>query len=164
MHELPLHDLDFVERATIVARVRREIAATPEEVFAELADAESWPEWVSIIGSARWVSEPPHGVGSVRDVTVGPLTVREQFIAWDEGERLAFSFVGVDGPGHPAVNGGVEVAELEPGSVGRTMLTYTMAVDAPGPSQVMQPLAAPGTRFVWARALSKLEQRIAVRR
>lgn len=164
MRQLPLHDLSFVDGATIVARVTREVAATPDEVFADLADAPSWPSWVSFLTGARWVSEEPHGVGSIREVDLGPLTFREQFIAWDEGERLAFALVGAEGPGSQTVRGGVEVAELRPGTVGRTMVTYTMAVDAPGPRSLLQPIAAPGTRAVWSHALGRLEKRIEERR
>jgi len=62
--------------ATIVV----DIDASPEDVFAVIADYSRGPEWQRNMSSARWTSPEPHGVGSTfeqtahfmgRDMTAG---------------------------------------------------------------------------------------------
>lgn len=164
MRDLPRRELSFIDQATILVRVTREMAATADEIWAELVDAPSWPEWMSAVGRARWVSAVPHGEGSRREVTTGPITFLEEFIAWEPEQHFAFSIVGVDGVGSQVIRGGVEMVDLVPGTVGHTVVTYTLAIDAAGPKAVVQPIAGAGTNVVLTRALASLEQRIVAAR
>lgn len=162
MRDLAPRTVDDIVGATINVTVTREIAAPTDVVFAALADAQTWPEWHSLT-AARWVTEPPHGIGSRREVAVGPLRVLEEFIVWEPGEQIGFTLVGVDGIGSAATMGGVELMTLRPGTVGRTVMDYTFAIDTKGPSALVGPLAGPGAKLTLSRALANLDKRLSNR-
>lgn len=66
------------------------IAVTPEQVFAVIADASSWPQYVGAINRVEWTSPPPFRSGSTRRVWLkGRLVVDEEFLAWDHGAHMA---------------------------------------------------------------------------
>lgn len=146
--------LAFADRAAWSFSATADVGATPEEVFAALADAESWHEWFPLMGGARWTTPAPHGVGSERTVRVGPATVEERFIAWDEGERIAFTFTGAN---LPIAKAGVEVVELSPSGTGTTV-RYTMALEPPGPLGPLRALVAPGVQATLRQALKGLDR------
>lgn len=67
------------------------VKATPSQIFEVFADAGAWSEWVEAITEAKWSSSPPFGRGSTRDVTLkGGIVLREEFVVWEEGERMVF--------------------------------------------------------------------------
>lgn len=159
MRDLAPRTLDAIDDAAINVTVTREIGAPTDVVFDALADAPTWPEWHSLT-AASWVTDAPHGVGSRRQVAVGPLKILEEFIVWEPGERIAFTLVGVDGPASSATLGGVELMTLRQGTVGRTVLDYTFAVDVKGPAALVGPLAGPGAKLALGRALANLDKRL----
>lgn len=76
--------------ASFVVRARS--AAPPATVFALLADAPAWQEWAGpFVPRARWEVGTPAGVGAVRRLGLGPLTVREQVVAHEP--PTTFSYV-----------------------------------------------------------------------
>lgn len=161
VRDLPLQDLSFIDDgATVRVSVTREMAATADEIWAELADAPSWSEWFAAAKRLRWVTPVPHGVGSRREVTVGPVTILEEFIVWEPGERLAYSFIGADGVGSQAVKGGVEMVELRAGTLGHTVVTFVLAIGVKGPKALLGPLAGPGVKLGLSQGLAGLERRI----
>ncbi len=61
------------------------VARPPEEIWDYLADVSNEPQWRDIMIEARWVSDPPYGVGStglnvVKGIGDWPWKVTE----WDE--------------------------------------------------------------------------------
>lgn len=60
-------------------------------VWSALLDAEAWTEWLPIT-QVDWTSQKPFGVGTTRTVEIGSDIVEETFFAWDDGQRMAFSF------------------------------------------------------------------------
>lgn len=72
--------------------VRALTSAPPAHVFALLADAPGWVGWAGpTVPQARWEAGTPAGVGAVRRVGAGPLSVREQVVVHEPPE--AFSYV-----------------------------------------------------------------------
>jgi uncharacterized protein YndB with AHSA1/START domain len=118
--------LEFVDLAPLRAVATREICADPERIFDVLADAGSWPHWFPNMTSCRWLTPPPHGVDSQREVRVGPLHVVERFVIWARPSRWGFTFTAAS----PAIaRAGVELVELTPLGQERTQVTYTMALE-----------------------------------
>lgn len=147
----------FTATAPLRATSVREIAAAPDRVFDALADAASWATWFPGLEAARWTSSAPYGVGSTREVKVGPLRVEEQFIVWEPGERFGFTFTATNLPGTRA---GVELVELLPVGADRTRVSYTMALEPVGvPGPVGKPLA-PVLRAAIGRGLAGLDHHL----
>lgn len=152
----------FTATAPVRATATREIDATPQEVFAVLADAEGWPRWFPGLRGARWTSSGPHGVGSTRQVQLGPLAVDEEFLVWEPGERFAFTFTGTNLPGTRA---GVELVELVALDGGRrTRVAYTFSAEPVGVPRAVGAGLTPVVRSLLAGGLRGLAQEVAARR
>jgi uncharacterized protein YndB with AHSA1/START domain len=128
MSALTMETIDWIERAPIRVEARAESTASPDKVFAVLADHERWPEWfprvkkVTVLGRAE-------GVGARRRVALPGMTVDEEFIAWDPGAR--WSFTGYDA--RPRFTRSlVEDCVLTPLPDGGTAISYTMYLDPAG--------------------------------
>ncbi len=99
--------------------------ASPDRVFAILADTASWPQWFPKVKYAKWLTEPAR-VGAHREVAVDLLAVREEFLAWDPGRRFAFTIYAETLPFSHSL---VEDYQLEPASGGRTHLVWELHFD-----------------------------------
>ncbi|MEX1177674.1 MAG: SRPBCC family protein [Nitriliruptor sp.] len=147
----------FTATAPLRVTATREIAAEPAVIFDTLADTSSWPAWFPGLQDARWISTAPYGVGSTRQVSVGPLRVEEEFIAWEPGVRFGFTFLSMNLPGTRA---GVEMVELLPVDDGRTRVSYTMALEPVGVPSWLGPALAPVVRGAIARGLGGLDRHV----
>jgi len=124
MPKLTPRNTDFVDTAPIRITTVVTAKATPEEVWAVMADNERWPEWFNAAKSCRTTSDVSGGVGSTRWIHVDLFKVNERFIAWDPPRRWAFTILDVNLPGVVSV---VEHALIEPVGTGETRVTYVMA-------------------------------------
>ena len=87
--------LDFFETAPVRFRFSKELPVSPERLFAIFEDPDSWSRWATGIGGVEWTSPAPYGVGTTRTVTFwGGVKVYEDFIAWQPGREMAFTFYG----------------------------------------------------------------------
>jgi hypothetical protein len=93
LEPMALTDLDAAPfRFTATARVD----ADPLAVFAELADPS---QWFPLGKRTTWYTAATSGVGAIRDFDLHLLgSVREQMIAWEPGERLAYTVIGASSP------------------------------------------------------------------
>jgi len=66
------------------------IEAPAARVFEILVTGERQAEWFEDFVAIRWTTPEPHGVGSEREVELEILTVKERFLAWEPGRRVAF--------------------------------------------------------------------------
>lgn len=114
-------DLSFTQRSPFQFENEAIIQATPARVFEILATAERQKEWFKDFIADRWTSAPPHGVGSTREVELKTLTVKERFLAWDPGKRIAFSIYAIT---LPLINEMVEDLQLEPHGDGGTRFRW----------------------------------------
>lgn len=153
--------IDFADRAPVVAQSVGVIAGTREEVWAALCDHERWTDWMPNLKSCRATSTPASGVGSTRVVTLaGGLAFTEEFIAWDEPERWAFT--GVSGP--PMFEKLVERVTLVELGPELTEITYRMAIGPRRGFATLVKLARPRIEKSLKVALRNLNQSVAARR
>lgn len=150
--------LEFLDLAPMRAVARRELQSTPEAVFDTLADAASWPRWFPGMEHCRWLTPAPHGVDSQREVKVGPLHVVERFIIWSRPARWGFTFTAVT---PPIARAGIDLVELERIGEDRTAVTYTMALDPPGPNGLIPGIVTRTMEETLAGALAGLERYLA---
>ena len=61
--------------------IERRVRAPIEEVFAALADVTRTAEWHPATVEERWVTDPPHGVGSRRLAVSRTMGIRSENIA-----------------------------------------------------------------------------------
>jgi len=93
MHLCERVGLDFIDHAPFRFVSTVDLRITPEQVFAVLDDAESWPQWASVITKVTWTSPQPHGVGTTRTVDMrGGIVGDEEFLAWEPFSHMAFRF------------------------------------------------------------------------
>jgi len=129
MSELTKQTIEWIERAPLRVEARAETTASPDKVFAVLADHERWPEWFPSLRKVT-VLGPAEGVGARRRVVIpGNMTVDEEFIVWEPGARWAFT--GYDAKPR-FTRSLVEDCVLTPLANGGTSITYTMYMDPVG--------------------------------
>src|SRR5918997_1452488 len=68
MHSCDRVGLDFIDTAPFRFVSTVDLAITPEQLFEVLADAESWPQWATVITKVTWTSPEPRGIGTTRTV------------------------------------------------------------------------------------------------
>jgi Polyketide cyclase / dehydrase and lipid transport len=80
-------------------RVVVETSASPEDLFAVVADAPGWPRWAGpFVRQASWIRHgdpPPGGVGAVRRLGAWPFFSREEIVDFDPPRRLGYEVVGL---------------------------------------------------------------------
>jgi uncharacterized protein YndB with AHSA1/START domain len=122
----------------------KKIAATPAKVWAVLADFPAIVTWAPNVDHSTPATEAHGGIGAVRRVQVGRITLMETIVDWRPGELLAYTVEGL-----PPIAGSIvttwELTETGDGDATTTKATVTT---------VVQPRPNPIGRFV-ARALSR---------
>jgi len=96
------------------------IDAPPARVFDIWATGEGQKEWFQDFVANRWTSAA-HGVNAEREVELKLLTVRERFLVWEPGKRLAFTMYGIT---LPLVKAMVEDIILEPAGEHATRMIW----------------------------------------
>ena len=87
--------VDFLEQTRNVFAAIELVKATPGQIFDVFEDAQAWTEWALPIRKVEWTSPPPYGVGTTRNVhMMGGMIGYEEFVAWERGKRMAFTFAG----------------------------------------------------------------------
>ena len=142
---------DAVGSAGFVVHARS--SAARERVFALLSDAPAWARWAGpTVPQASWVSG--EGVGAVRRVGGGPLSVREQVVVLDPPQ--AFSYVLVTAA---RLHGYRADVHLEPDGDG-TRITWSGRVTTPVPG--LERVLLPAFRALvrdFARRLARAAER-----
>lgn len=142
MTELEPMTLEAIATAPARLSTARVLRATPEAVFDAFEDATSWPRWVPVIASVVWTSELPPRVGSTRTVRMrGGITAEEQFLAYERGRRMAFTFERATIAGLRSFAEDYRVTDV---GLGQVRVEWTMAIVADGPAAAG---LGPFTRF-----------------
>ena len=157
MAELTKQTIDWIDRAPVRIEAKAESAASPDKVFAVLADHEHWPEWFPSVKRVTVIG-PAEGVGARRRVVVPGLTVDEEFIVWDAGKR--WSFTGYESKPR-FTRSLVEDCVLTPRPDGGTAISYTMYLDPVGPMGFLMKLVVGRLRKNNTKAMQNLAQRAA---
>jgi uncharacterized protein YndB with AHSA1/START domain len=131
--------------------------ASPQRVWAELADLASHPEWMSDAGAIEFLGEQRSGVGTRMRVPtrIGPLQTDDVMtvIEWDEGSVIAVEHVGaVSGVGR------FEIAPFGDGTEMRWREELRFPWWLGGPVGVA--VAGPIMRRIWRGNLERLRDRL----
>lgn len=141
MADLTPRTLEWIDQAPVRASRSRRIAQPPATVWAAVADHASWPSWFR--GLTRVEPGPvAEGVGGTRTVVVGPVSVEEEFLAWEPERRFAFTVTRSSAPGLRSM---VEDLRITPEGDRACTVTYTMALEPPV-ARVLKPVLEPVLR------------------
>lgn len=110
------------------------VKAPPADTFELVTDPRGLDRWLPDLKGASWVSGPPHGVGSVREVRLTTIAVHERILVWEPGERFVFTIVRAS---VPLVARMVEDYRFEAASGGGTRVQWTIAYQ---PTFIAKPL------------------------
>lgn len=124
MPTLPVHPPEWIDSAPSVAESSVAIDATPANVWARVADHETWPEWFTDLKKIERIGTGV-GVGSGRRVSVAVMTIDEEFTAWTENEHFAFAVTKFP---LPVIAAMVESVRIEATDAG-CQVTYRQGVE-----------------------------------
>jgi len=158
MATLTPRDTDFIESASTRITTIVTVNATPDEVWAVLADNERWPEWFPAAKRCRTTSDQAQGVGSTRWIHFDLFKVNERFVAWDPPTRWAFTILDANLPGLVSV---VEQALIEPAADGKTVLTYVVAADVAPYMRPFVPALRRRLGELFTKGLAGIENQVA---
>ena len=148
--------LEWAETAPLVVRATATSAAPPDAVFAVLADHERWPEWFGAVRRVV-VTGAREGVGASRRVHIPGGVFEEDFIAWDPGQRWAFTVTAARPPICRAL---VEDCRLTPARDG-THIEYRMCFEPTRWAAPVMRLVAGSMRRQLQTAMDALARRAA---
>jgi Polyketide cyclase / dehydrase and lipid transport len=148
-------NLAFADLSPQRFEVETLIYTTPERVFEILTTPEGMDEWLMGFKGARWLSPAPHGVGSVREVYLGPVGFRERFLAWEPGKRLCFV---LDEVTVPLVRRLYEDIHLESAGMNTTHLRWLVYYEPSWLFRLMHPAARLLLRRGYAGGLEALSR------
>jgi hypothetical protein len=143
-YSLRASSLDDIDGMAHHLRTRRIVPASADRLFDILATGEGQTTWAHGYRSTRWLTVEPHGVGSVRDIHLKWITVRERFLAWDPGRRFTFSSDAMSLPLARALIEDIEFEALTPSSC---RLTWTVHLT---PAAALRPVSGTLARRVFA--------------
>lgn len=136
MRPLTTQSLEWIETAPAQGVSVRHLPATPDEVFAVLADHEGWATWGGPITKVV-VLGPAEGVGARRRVEIGPVKVDEEFLAWEPGARFGFTVTHSSGPGIKSMCEDIQLAADGDG----TRIRYAIGLHPIGPKLVARAMS-----------------------
>lgn len=108
-----------------------DLPVPPAVVWAVLADFGSISMWAPDVDHSSLMSHQGSGIGAVRRIQTGRMTVVERVVQWDESVALGYRIEGLP----PAIKSVTNTWHLEPSAVG-TQVSVTTAVNVgPRPPQ-----------------------------
>lgn len=153
---------EWIHQAPFRASATRMVPAPPDEVFAALADHETWPEWFESIDAVERFGDLHEGLGSNRRVHINArISAEEEFHVWEPGEAWGFVVLSTTMPG---IRSMVELVTIDDLEDGRSRVTYTMGIDARFPLSLLLRAARAGVAKNLGRALENLGPHIDRRR
>ena len=108
-----------------------DLAAAPDAVWVVLADFGSISSWAPNVDHSSLMSGQESGVGAVRRIQAGRITVVEQVTEWDEGTALGYRIEGLP----PAIKSVTNTWRLRPSATGTKASVVTDVHIGPRPPQ-----------------------------
>lgn len=131
-------DLEFLANPPEWMEFEGTIDRSADAVFDILADPSKLGLWLKDFKDARWLTEPPHGEGSKRQVKLKLITVEERFLAWEPGKRFAFV---MDATSLPIVDAMGEDMRIEPRGENRCHIVWRVAYSPTSIGRAVKPVA-----------------------
>ena len=150
MKPLAPTDLAFFDSAPVRLQATAIIPADPVRVFAALADPDGWTRWFPGMYEAAWTSTEVACVGAERLVKLkvyGHFV--ERIIAWEPGQRFAFTMVGSTSPMARAL---AEDYRLSANPDGTTTIAWCMATTPSTLGRLVMPAMKPIMRRMFGKA------------
>jgi uncharacterized protein YndB with AHSA1/START domain len=129
--------LRFIETSPYRFENTAVLDAPPARVFEIWATGEGQAEWFQDFKSIRWTTPEPYGVGSERVVELKALAVKERFLVWEPGKRMAFCMYAVT---LPLLKAMVEDLTFEPEGEGKTRFTWRAHYDPSLLTRLIHPI------------------------
>ena len=134
--------------------------ASPDVVFAVLADGSSWQQWAGpAVPRSSWAAgAPAGGVGAVRRLGLGPLSSREEIVEHDPPHRLAYVLRSGEGLHHYRAS-----VDLQAQPDGGTHIVWSGTVETSVPG-LARPLIMVFRRLVggFATRLARQAERVSL--
>ncbi|WP_083880432.1 SRPBCC family protein [Nocardia araoensis] len=134
MYALRPSSLDDISAMRSHLRNERIVTASAQRTFDILATGEGQLEWAAGYRATTWYGSAPHDVGTIRDIHLRWITVRERFLAWEPGARFTFS---ADAMSIPLARSIIEDITLDPVGPDRCRLVWQVHLD---PASVLRPI------------------------
>jgi len=148
--------LEFLEQTKNVFRAEEIVKASPETIFEVFEDAHAWTVWAMPIQKVEWTSPKPYGIGTTRSVhMMGDMIGYEEFIAWEPGKRMAFTFVGCSKDATEKFLEDYRITDLGDGSC---RVEWYMAMDTRGFSKHLMWMTRPLLRLANRRMFKKFKK------
>ena len=148
--------LEFLEQTKNLFRAEEIVKASPETIFEVFEDAHAWTVWAMPIQKVEWTSPRPYGIGTTRSVhMMGDMIGYEEFIAWEPGKRMAFTFVGCSKDATEKFLEDYRVPDLGDGSC---RVEWYMAMDTRGFSRHLMWMTRPLLRLANRRMFKKFRE------
>lgn len=148
--------LEFLEQTKNLFRAEEIVKASPETIFEVFEDAHAWTVWAMPIQKVEWTSPRPYGIGTTRSVhMMGDMIGYEEFIAWEPGKRMAFTFVGCSKDATEKFLEDYRVTDLGDGSC---RVEWYMAMDTRGFSRHLMWMTRPLLRLANRRMFKKFRE------
>lgn len=148
--------VEFLEQTANVFVAEEIIQASPEQIFEVFEDANAWTVWAMPIQKVEWTSPKPFGVGTTRSVyMMGGMIGYEEFVEWQRGKRMAFTFVGCNKNATDKFIEDYRVTDLGNGSC---KVEWYMAMETRGFSRHLMFLTRPLLAFANRRMFKKFKQ------
>lgn len=155
MKQLVPQGLAFLETPPASMDFEETMDCSADELFLALADADKLADWLDDFVGVAWLTEPPRGVGSRREVRLKTLTVREHFIVWEPGKRFAFTMEAIS---LPVVNAMGEDMRIEAIDDGHCRLTWRVAYDPVFVARIIHPLLRWNFGRLFRKSLANLKK------
>lgn len=137
--------VEFLENNPNVYLTEEIVKATPEQIFEVFEDPHAWTVWAMPIQKVEWTSPKPFGVGTTRTVhLMGNMSAFEEFVEWERGKRMAFTFVGCS---KNATDKFIEDYRVTDLGDGRCKVQWYLAMEPRGLSRHMMFLTRPIMRM-----------------
>ena len=147
--------VEFLEQSKNVFVAEEIIKATPEQIFDVFEDPVSWTVWAMPIQKVEWTSPKPFGIGTTRTVyMMGGMDGYEEFVEWERGKRMAFTFIGCSKDATEKFIEDYRVTDLGDGTC---KVQWYMGMEPRGFSKHMMWMTRPIMRFANRKMFSKFK-------
>lgn len=151
--------LDFFESAPLRITLTAVLPASPERVFAELAEPSAWLQWFPLMTKAAWTSQETQCVGAERFVTLRLFgSFAERFIAWEPPTggapgRFAFTMTATNSPMATAIGEDYRLTAAPSGA----RLDWVFAAEPTAVGRLVRPILQRVMTGLFARGLRNLD-------
>jgi hypothetical protein len=152
----PCRDIELEEfpLLPIVLSSVVDIAVSPDQLFRSFEEEQDWLCWVPVLRKVTWTSPRPFTVGTTRTVELlAGIQGFEEFLAWEEGRRIAFRFTESTNSRLLALGEDYQIEQTGPGC----RLRWTMVIELKGALGFLARLLAPLLRWNQRRYLAVLK-------